>query len=79
MGDGRLGGISTTISALDSLRVRGYDIAAVVLLDSGLGNDGALWRYLHGRYDAALIQPSDSKDSAEVQKLVINSDITVKV
>eukprot|EP00808_Paulinella_micropora_P006307 g38049.t1 len=33
VGDGRLGGISATLSALESLRIRGYDIAAVVVCD----------------------------------------------
>ncbi|CAN6458913.1 unnamed protein product [Victoria cruziana] len=35
VGDGRLGGISGTISAYESLKLRGYDIAAVILEDHG--------------------------------------------
>ena len=31
VGDGRLGGISTTLAAADSLRLRGYDLAAVAV------------------------------------------------
>ena len=41
-GDGRLGGISTTIAAFECLRMRGYDIPAIVLTDAGLQN----WKYL---------------------------------
>lgn len=33
VGDGRLGGISSTLSAIESLVIRGYDIAAVVVVD----------------------------------------------
>jgi bifunctional dethiobiotin synthetase / adenosylmethionine---8-amino-7-oxononanoate aminotransferase len=33
VGDGRLGGISSTLSAIESLIIRGYDIAAVVVID----------------------------------------------
>lgn len=32
VGDGRLGGISVTLSALESLIVRGYDVAALILI-----------------------------------------------
>ena len=42
VGDGRLGGISTTIAAYECLRMRGYDIPAIVLTDAGLQN----WSYL---------------------------------
>ena len=39
MGDGKLGGISTTLAAADALRMRGYSIAAVVIVEDGvLGN-----------------------------------------
>ena len=44
VGDGRLGGISTTIAAYECLRMRGYDIPAIVLTDNGLQN----WKYLEG-------------------------------
>lgn len=42
VGDGRLGGISTTLAAADVLRMRGYDIAAVILTEGGLANSAAL-------------------------------------
>lgn len=50
VGDGRLGGISSTISAYESLKLRGYDVVAVVLEDQGLVNDVPLLSYLRNRY-----------------------------
>lgn len=46
MGDGRLGGISTTIAAHECLLLRGYDLAAIVLMDGGLAN----WKYLREHF-----------------------------
>ncbi|GBG80321.1 hypothetical protein CBR_g30689 [Chara braunii] len=46
VGDGRLGGISTTISSYELLRLRGYDVDAVVMIDYGLGNAAAVRRHL---------------------------------
>ena len=46
MGDGRLGGISSTIAAQECLLLRGYDLAAVVLMDAGLAN----WKYLREHF-----------------------------
>ena len=34
VGDGRLGGISATLSALESLLLRGYDIAALIVIET---------------------------------------------
>jgi len=42
VGDGTLGGISTTISAYESLYARGYDVVAIVIADDGLANHKAL-------------------------------------
>jgi dethiobiotin synthetase/adenosylmethionine--8-amino-7-oxononanoate aminotransferase len=43
VGDHRLGGISATISAYESLLLRGYDVEAIVLMsDEALGNTAAL-------------------------------------
>ncbi|KAG7381887.1 hypothetical protein PHYPSEUDO_005503 [Phytophthora pseudosyringae] len=43
VGDGKLGGISTTMSALETLLIRGYDVAAVCLIEQdGLDNKAAL-------------------------------------
>lgn len=49
VGDGRLGGISGTISAYESLKLRGYDIAAVVFEDHGLVNEMPILSYLRNR------------------------------
>ena len=46
VGCGRLGGISSTVSAHETLALRGYDTAAVVLLGDALGNAAALRRHL---------------------------------
>ena len=47
VGDGRLGGISCTLSALESLAVRGYDVQGIVVVDDGggYGNVAALREY----------------------------------
>lgn len=49
MGDGRLGGISGTISAYESLKLRGYDVVAIVIEDHGLVNEVPLLSYLGNR------------------------------
>lgn len=46
VGDGRLGGISSTIAARECLLLRGYDLAAIVLMDDGLAN----WKYLREHF-----------------------------
>ena len=46
VGDSRLGGISTTLAAYETLALRGYDTAAVVVLGDALGNCAALRRHL---------------------------------
>jgi bifunctional dethiobiotin synthetase / adenosylmethionine---8-amino-7-oxononanoate aminotransferase len=42
VGDGRLGGISATLSSLESLILRGYDVAGIVLLETDHDNISAL-------------------------------------
>lgn len=54
VGDGRLGGISTTISAYESLVLRGYDVPVVIFEDNGLSNEVALLSYLKKRYKIKL-------------------------
>ena len=52
MGDGQLGGISTTLSSLDALLLRGYDVVAVVLAgDDGrrYNNHSYIREHLEGR------------------------------
>lgn len=50
VGDGRLGGISSTISTYESLILRGYDVPVVIFEDNGLSNEVALLSYLKKRY-----------------------------
>ncbi|KAL1558381.1 Bifunctional dethiobiotin synthetase/7,8-diamino-pelargonic acid aminotransferase, mitochondrial [Salvia divinorum] len=64
VGDGRLGGISGTISAYESLTLRGYDIAAVVFEDHGLMNEVPLLSYFRNRVPV-LVLPSIPKDMSD--------------
>ena len=49
MGDGRLGGISATLAAYDSLALRGHQVPLVVLMDDGqLENAEAIRQQLRG-------------------------------
>jgi dethiobiotin synthetase len=53
VGDGKLGGISATLSALESLLWRGYEVPAVVLIapdEDRHDNAAALREYARGRY-----------------------------
>ncbi|GJW54676.1 bifunctional dethiobiotin synthetase/7,8-diamino-pelargonic acid aminotransferase, mitochondrial [Tanacetum coccineum] len=58
VGDGRLGGISGTISAYESLIIRGYDVVAIVLEDHGLENEVPL-------RVPVLVLPSIPKDPSD--------------
>ncbi|KAL3520137.1 hypothetical protein ACH5RR_018286 [Cinchona calisaya] len=57
VGDGRLGGISGTISAYESLKLRGYDVVAVVFEDHGLVNEVPLSCYLQNGIPVFLLPP----------------------
>ncbi|KAK4759822.1 hypothetical protein SAY87_022953 [Trapa incisa] len=61
VGDGRLGGISATISAYESLILRGYDVAAVVFEDHGLVNEVPIMSYLRKRVPV-LVLPQIPQD-----------------
>lgn len=51
VGDWRLGGISSTISAFESLKLRGYDVEAVLMFeDNHYGNSEYLREYFMNRY-----------------------------
>ncbi|KAG9455961.1 hypothetical protein H6P81_000469 [Aristolochia fimbriata] len=65
VGDGRLGGISGTISAYETLKLRGYDIVAIILEDQGLANDIPLLSYLRKRVQVLLLPhvPEDLSDN----------------
>lgn len=56
VGDGRLGGISTTLAAYEMLSHRGYDIAAVALMESPTGpNTAAIQESLPSCDGAAVL------------------------
>jgi dethiobiotin synthetase/adenosylmethionine--8-amino-7-oxononanoate aminotransferase len=57
VGDGRLGGISSTLSAYETLLLRGYDVSAVILEDRGLSNDKFLLSYLRNRVPVLVLPP----------------------
>ncbi|GER52631.1 adenosylmethionine-8-amino-7-oxononanoateaminotransferase-like protein [Striga asiatica] len=57
VGDGRLGGISGTISAYESLKLRGYDVAAVIFEDHGLKNELPLLSYFRNRMPVLVLPP----------------------
>ncbi|KAI3958418.1 hypothetical protein MKW98_011106 [Papaver atlanticum] len=61
VGDGRLGGISGTISAYESLKLRGYDVAAIIIIDHGLLNEESLISYLRNKVPV-LVLPSVPRD-----------------
>ncbi|XP_014510153.1 bifunctional dethiobiotin synthetase/7,8-diamino-pelargonic acid aminotransferase, mitochondrial isoform X1 [Vigna radiata var. radiata] len=57
VGDGRLGGISATISAYESLTLRGYDVVAVAFEDHGLLNEGPLMSYMRNKVPVLVLPP----------------------
>ncbi|KAF6138541.1 hypothetical protein GIB67_037140 [Kingdonia uniflora] len=57
VGDGGLGGISGTISAYESLKLRGYDVVAVIFEDNGLNNEVPLMSYLRNRVPVLVLPP----------------------
>jgi bifunctional dethiobiotin synthetase / adenosylmethionine---8-amino-7-oxononanoate aminotransferase len=75
VGDHRLGGIGSTISAFESLHIRGYEVASVVLFeDQAYGNHEYLHHHFkaHGIQTFALPQPparqQDPKDDVHVMR-----------
>ncbi|PNT32143.1 hypothetical protein POPTR_006G170400v4 [Populus trichocarpa] len=74
MGDGRLGGISGTISAYESLKLRGYDIVAVVLEDHGLVNEVPLLSYLRNRVPVIVLPPVPQDMSNDLVEWFGDSD-----
>ncbi len=46
IGDGRLGGISATLSSLESLLSRGYNVTGLVLIETGYSNQCAIREYI---------------------------------
>ncbi|XP_062196440.1 bifunctional dethiobiotin synthetase/7,8-diamino-pelargonic acid aminotransferase, mitochondrial [Phragmites australis] len=64
VGDGRLGGISSTLSAYETLLLRGYDVGAVILEDRALSNDKFLLSYLRNRV-CVLVLPQVPEDPSD--------------
>ncbi len=54
VGDGRLGGISCTLSALESLTLRGYTVAAIVFLSSPPFDNVSAIREYASRYECRV-------------------------
>lgn len=55
VGDWRLGGISSTISAFESLRIRGYDVESILVFeDAKYGNSDYLKDYFEQRHGIAV-------------------------
>lgn len=76
MGDGRLGGVSGTISAYESLKLRGFDIVAVVLEDHGLVNEVPLLSYLRNRVPVIVLPPLPQDLSNDLVEWFGDSDET---
>ncbi|KAK1323096.1 hypothetical protein QJS10_CPA02g01465 [Acorus calamus] len=72
--DGRLGGISGTISAYESLKLRGYDVVAVILEDHGLLNEAALLSYLRNRVQVLVLPPVPQDLSDDLMEWFHDSD-----
>lgn len=45
VGDGRLGGISTTLTSLESLLCRGFNVAGLIVIENGHSNQQAFQEY----------------------------------
>ncbi|KAJ3693384.1 hypothetical protein LUZ60_008864 [Juncus effusus] len=65
VGDGRLGGISSTISAYETLILRGYDVPAVILEDNGLSNELPLLSYLKNKVPVLVLPPIPKEDPSD--------------
>ncbi|TYH36421.1 hypothetical protein ES332_D13G263800v1 [Gossypium tomentosum] len=68
VGDGRLGGISGTISAYESLKLRGYDVVAIVIEDHGLINEIPLKSYLRSRVPVFVLPPIPQDPSNDLME-----------
>ncbi|XP_056176987.1 bifunctional dethiobiotin synthetase/7,8-diamino-pelargonic acid aminotransferase, mitochondrial isoform X2 [Syzygium oleosum] len=73
VGDGRLGGISATISAYESLRIRGYDVVAVVFEDHGLLNEEPLMAYFRNRVPVLVLPHVPEDPSNDLMEWFIDS------
>lgn len=85
VGDSRLGGISQTISAFESLRIRGYDVESVLLFkDDTYENYQYLEEYFRKQYGipvTSLLEPpqkheNPEKDAEAMEKYYDRNDST---
>ncbi|KAH0932064.1 hypothetical protein HID58_009181 [Brassica napus] len=74
VGDGKLGGISGTIAAYESLKLRGYDVAAVVFEDHGLVNEVPLTSYLRNKVPVLVLPPVPKDPSDDLIDWFVESD-----
>ena len=66
VGDGRLGGISATTAAYESLHARGYDIVAIVMADDdGLANHKAMAKILPSETRVWALPPLPPEGQAD--------------
>lgn len=75
VGDSKLGGIGTTISAFESLHIRGYDVDSVVLFDDPKwGNHGYLQEHFskHGISTHSIPPPPTRQDNPEDDALALS-------
>ncbi|KAL1217497.1 Bifunctional dethiobiotin synthetase/7,8-diamino-pelargonic acid aminotransferase [Cardamine amara subsp. amara] len=78
VGDGRLGGISGTIAAYESLKLRGYDVAAVIFEDHGLVNEVPLTSYLRNKVPVLVLPPIPKDPSDNLINWFVESDAVFK-
>ncbi|KAI0533129.1 bifunctional dethiobiotin synthetase/adenosylmethionine-8-amino-7-oxononanoate aminotransferase [Xylaria digitata] len=87
VGDWKLGGISSTISAFESLKVRGYDVESIVVFeDAKYGNSDYLKDYFEQRYGISVTvlpmppprrnAPSKDKDETSMLKYYLETSQT---
>ena len=83
VGDANLGGISTTLAALESLGRRSYKVDAVVMAEKGLGNADAVEEIMgKAVYRLGALPPDGPLDSwheaAEPTLLALTRDLEAK-
>lgn len=84
VGDGRIGGISSTLCALESLLIRGFDVSIIVIMDMGLKNDEAVEKivssgfYGQGKKPPAVfvLPPIPKRSATTVSEVTLRSWFT---
>lgn len=65
VGDGSLGGVSTTTAAYESLHARGYEIIAIAMADNGLANHKAMANILPRQIPITVLPPLPLQGEAD--------------